>query len=121
MGRVFRREDEVARRRLDPLTADEEGDLTRDHVEGLVLSVVDVERRSAAAPVSAEELEETAHRLLRSDLGRVPADLRLVGPPDVNQPAVLGQHVARFESSLGLSHRRSLVALAFSRQRGQPM
>jgi pimeloyl-ACP methyl ester carboxylesterase len=86
-------EDEVLRRRLDPLAAYEEADLTGDDEERLVLVAVDVERRGAAAPVAAKQLEESAVGLLGGELGRVAADLRLIGPPDADHALVPRHHV----------------------------
>ena len=108
MRDALRCEDEVSRPRLDPPTADEEGDLARDHVERLVLAVVDVKGRGPAAAVPAEELEQAPIRLLRSDLARVAADLWLVRPPDVDHTAVLVQQETRVELFLRLRHRRLL-------------
>jgi hypothetical protein len=72
---------------------------------------------SAAAPVLAKELEEPAFCLLRSDLGRVPPDLRLVRPPDVDHTAVLGQDVAGVELGFGLAHCAPFLGDGFGTER----
>src|SRR5438128_4877873 len=82
-------EGEVARRRIDPLSVREDGDLAFEDVEGLVLLVVDVKRRGGAARIVHLDLREAATGLCAARLDGDSAGL----PPDLAEALSRGDAV----------------------------
>src|SRR2546428_12238241 len=79
----------VACREVDPLAADEHGDLALEDVERLVLVVMDVEGRPTAARVVDLELRERVAGLVRTRLYGDSAGL----PPDVGEALAGGKAI----------------------------
>ena len=79
----------VACLEVDPLVADEHGDLALEDVERLVLVVMDVEGRPAAARVVDLELRERVAGLVGARLDGDSAGL----PPDVGEALAGGEAV----------------------------
>ena len=96
MRDVARREEVVAGAEVDPLAADEDGDLALDDVERLVLVVVDMQRSGGAARVEVLDLRECVTGLGTARLDGHPAGL----PPEVGE-AFAGGNAVRLAGDLG--------------------